>query len=212
MSGLLANPLLAFAVTALIVELTPGPNMAYLAALSLSKGLRAGIAAVAGVALGLALSGLAAALGLAAIIDNSRILYETLRWGGVAYLLWLAWEGWSEEKNIAATQTAAADGVPRTAFTRSLMVNMLNPKAAIFYVAVLPEFVQPERGAALSQTALLSAMYVAIATAVHLGIVLLAGSLQATIHSPQKLRWIRKSLAVALAVIAVWFAFSTRRG
>ncbi|MEW6766427.1 MAG: LysE family translocator [Pseudomonadota bacterium] len=212
MSGLLANPLLAFAVTALIVELTPGPNMAYLAALSLSKGLRAGVAAVAGVALGLALAGLAAALGLAAIIDNSRILYEALRWGGVAYLLWLAWEGWSEQKDIASAQTPDAHGVPRTAFTRSLMVNMLNPKAAIFYVAVLPEFVQPERGTALSQTALLSTMYVAIATAVHLGIVLLAGSLQATIHSPQKLRWIRKSLAVALAVIAVWFAFSTRRG
>ncbi|MBI3701127.1 MAG: LysE family translocator [Afipia sp.] len=211
MNGLLANPLLAFAVTALVVELTPGPNMAYLTALSLSKGLRAGAAAVAGVALGLALSGFAAALGLAAIIDNSRILYEALRWGGVAYLLWLAWEGWSQERDIAATQTADADGEPRKAFTRSLMFNMLNPKAAIFYIAVLPEFVQPERGAALSQTVLLSAIYVAIATAVHLGIVLLAGSLQTTIHSPQKLRWIRKSLAVALAAIAVWFAFSTRR-
>ena len=98
MSALLANPLLAFAATALIVELTPGPNMAYLAALSLSKGVRAGAAAVAGVALGLSLSGIAAALGLAAIIDSSRFLYEVLRWGGVAYLLWLAWEGWTEEK------------------------------------------------------------------------------------------------------------------
>lgn len=211
MSALLANPLLAFAATALIVELTPGPNMAYLAALSLSKGVRAGAAAVAGVALGLSLSGIAAALGLAAIIDSSRFLYEVLRWGGVAYLLWLAWEGWTEEKQNAAAQTADSNDLPRTAFTRSLIVNMLNPKAAIFYIAVLPEFVQPERGSLLSQTAMLSAVYVAIATAIHLGIVLLAGSLQVAIESPDKRRWIRKSLAVALAGIAVWFPISTQR-
>ena len=211
MSSAFANPLLAFAVTALIVELTPGPNMTYLAALSLSKGARAGLAAVTGVALGLSLSGIAAALGLAAIIDSSRFLYEALRWGGVAYLLWLAWEGWAEEKQ-GGTSEEDSDALPRRALTRSLIVNMLNPKAAIFYVAVLPEFVQPERGSLLSQTAILSAIYVAIATAVHLTIVLLAGSLQSTIESPDKRRWIRKSLALALAGIAIWFAISTQRG
>lgn len=211
MSNVLASPLLAFALTALIVELTPGPNMAYLAALSLSRGVRAGAAAVAGVALGLSLSGIAAALGLAAIIDSSRLLYEALRWGGVAYLLWLAWEGWAEEKQSAATEKGDGNDLPRTAFTRSLIVNMLNPKAAIFYVAVLPEFVQLGRGSLLFQTAVLSAIYVAIATAVHLSIVLLAGSLQSVIESPDKRRWIRKSLAVALAAIAIWFAFSTQR-
>lgn len=211
MSSAFANPLLAFAVTALIVELTPGPNMTYLAALSLSKGARAGLAAVTGVALGLSLSGIAAALGLAAIIDSSRFLYEALRWGGVAYLLWLAWEGWAEEKQ-GGTSEEDSDALPRRALTRSLIVNLLNPKAAIFYVAVLPEFVQPERGSLLSQTAILSAIYVAIATAVHLTIVLLAGSLQSTIESPDKRRWIRKSLALALAGIAIWFAISTQRG
>jgi threonine/homoserine/homoserine lactone efflux protein len=211
MSSAFANPLLAFAVTALIVELTPGPNMTYLAALSLSKGARAGLAAVTGVALGLSLSGIAAALGLAAIIDSSRFLYEALRWGGVAYLLWLAWEGWAEEKQ-RGTSEEDSDALPRRALTRSLIVNMLNPKAAIFYVAVLPEFVQPERGSLLSQTAILSAIYVAIATAVHLTIVLLAGSLQSTIESPDKRRWIRKGLALALAGIAIWFAISTQRG
>ena len=171
--------------------------------------MRAGIAAVAGVALGLSLSGITAALGLAAIIDSSRFLYEILRWGGVAYLLWLAWEGWTEEKQ-GGTSKEDTDALPRRAFTRSLIVNMLNPKAAIFYVAVLPEFVQPERGSLLSQTAMLSAIYVAIATAVHLAIVLLAGSLQSTIESPDKRRWIRKSLALALAGIAVWFAIGTQ--
>ena len=84
--------LLAFILTCLVIELTPGPNMAYLALLSASIGRRAGFAATLGVALGLLIVGLAAALGLAAVIANSRLLYEALRWAGVLYLFWLAWE------------------------------------------------------------------------------------------------------------------------
>ena len=98
------NPLLAFALTALIIEITPGPNMTYLAALSLSNGARTGFAAVAGIALGLLTYGVIAAFGLAAVIDNSPLLYGLLRWGGVIYLLWLAWESWTEEwQSTAAT-------------------------------------------------------------------------------------------------------------
>src|ERR1700754_3707386 len=88
------NPLLAFALTSLVIEITPGPNMTYLAALSLSSGMRTGFAAVAGIALGLMTYGVIAAFGLAAVIDNSPLLYGVLRWGGVAFLLWLAWEAW----------------------------------------------------------------------------------------------------------------------
>ena len=84
----------AFATTCLVIELTPGPNMGYLALLTATQGRRAGTAAALGVGLGLLAVGLAAALGLTAIISNSYILYELLRWGGVAYLLWLSWEAW----------------------------------------------------------------------------------------------------------------------
>src|SRR6478672_11659953 len=94
--------LLAFALTCTIIEITPGPNMAWLAALSLSRGWRVGLAAVAGVALGLSAYGIAAALGVAAVIENSAFLYEILRWGGVAYLLWLAWDAWSTADESAA--------------------------------------------------------------------------------------------------------------
>ncbi len=86
------DPLLAFALTALVIEITPGPNMTYLAALSLSSGARAGFAAVAGIALGLMIYGIVAAFGLTAIIDETPFLYSLMRWGGVLYLLWLAWE------------------------------------------------------------------------------------------------------------------------
>ncbi|HAP47493.1 MAG TPA: lysine transporter LysE [Afipia sp.] len=206
----MSPPLLAFALTCLVIEITPGPNMAYLAALSLSQGVRAGIAAVAGIALGLAIYGVAASLGLSAIIDNSRFLYETLRWGGVAYLLWLAWEAWTAEREVSP-ETVDGGINPWTAFRRGLITNLLNPKAAVFYVAVLPDFVQIEKGAVAEQTFMLSAIYVGIATSIHLVIVLLASRLQRVIATAEQRRTVRRVLAVLLAAIAIWFAFSPSR-
>ncbi len=146
------DPLLAFALTALVIEITPGPNMTYLAALSLSGGMRTGLAAVAGIALGLMTYGVIAALGLAAAIDNSPALYGLLRWSGVAYLLWLAWEAWSGERDVSPEAPDGPDGRPWVAFRRGLITNLLNPKAAVFYVAVLPGFVRAGDGPVITQT------------------------------------------------------------
>jgi threonine/homoserine/homoserine lactone efflux protein len=203
------NPLLAFALTALIIEITPGPNMTYLAALSLSGGMRTGFAAVAGIAIGLMTYGIVAALGLAAVIDNSPLLYGLLRWGGVAYLLWLAWEAWSVERETSSSATKGPDDNPWIAFRRGLVTNLLNPKAAVFYVAVLPEFVRPGAGSVMSQTLALSTVYVTIATIIHAGIVALAGSLQSMVAASNSRRLVRRLLALALVVIAVWFALTT---
>jgi threonine/homoserine/homoserine lactone efflux protein len=212
MNDVVQSSLLAFALTCFVIEVTPGPNMAYLAALSLSQGVRAGLAAVAGIALGLSVYGIAATLGLSAIIDNSTVLYETLRWGGVAYLLWLAWDAWMAEREAApgAIDRDAAIG-PWTAFRRGLITNLLNPKAAIFYVAVLPDFIQITKGGIAIQTLTLSAIYVSTATAIHLVIVLLASRMQRIIETPDKRRNIRRALAILLAAIAFWFALSTGR-
>lgn len=204
------NPLLAFVLTATIIEITPGPNMAYLASLSLSQGPRVGFAAVAGIALGLLTYGIAAALGLAALIDHSRFLYEILRWTGVAYLVWLAWDAWVNEKeNPVAAQ--GMDSEPRRAFRRGLVTNLLNPKSAIFYVAVMPEFVRIDTDSVMAQTLVLIILYVGIATAIHLAIVTLAGSLQKTVVTPDRRQFIRRFLAVALLGIAIWFAFTSDR-
>jgi len=205
------NPLLAFALTALVIEITPGPNMTYLAALSLSSGMRTGFAAVAGIALGLMTYGVIAAFGLAAAIDHSPLLYGLLRWGGVAYLLWLAWEAWSGKEEIAPDAAGDGEARPWPAFRRGLITNLLNPKAAVFYVAVLPEFVRAEAGSVVSQTLVLSAVYVAIATLIHATIVTLAGSLQSTIDVANNRRTVRRVFALALVMIALWFAFSTGR-
>ena len=203
------NPLLAFALTALIIEITPGPNMTYLAALSLSGGMRTGFAAVAGIATGLLTYGIVAALGLAAVIDSSPLLYGLLRWGGVAYLLWLAWQAWSSEHETSPDATDGPDGEPWIAFRRGLITNLLNPKAAVFYVAVLPEFIRPGGGSVMSQTLALSVVYVTIATAIHAGIVTLAGSLQSMVAASNSRRMVRRLLALALVIIAIWFALAT---
>ncbi|KWV58810.1 lysine transporter LysE [Bradyrhizobium macuxiense] len=202
------HPLLAFALTSFVIEITPGPNMTYLAALSLSSGTRAGFAAVGGIALGLMTYGVIAALGLAAVIESSPLLYGLLRWGGVLYLLWLAWEAWSGQTDGASDRGSDSER-PWPAFRRGLITNLLNPKAAVFYLTILPEFVRPDAGSVVSQTLVLSLLYVAIATLIHAVIVTLAGALQSTIDVANNRRPIRAAFALALVGIAVWFAVTT---
>ncbi len=200
-----AGSLAAFALTSLIVELTPGPNMAYLALVAATEGRRRGYAAVAGVALGLAVIGVLAALGLAALIAASPAAYQVLRWGGVAYLLWLAWEGW---RGAERPEDGTVAGSPLSVwFRRGLITNLLNPKAAVFYVAVLPEFLAPDGG--LDDALTLSMIYVAVATFVHAMIVTLAGSAQTLLSDPARAKFIRRMLSLALAGVAVWFLIRT---
>lgn len=202
-----AEALFAFALTSVLIELTPGPNMAYLAVLAATEGRRPGFAAVAGVALGLAVVGLAAALGLSALIAAEPLLYQALRWAGVLYLMWLAYEGWrgaDEDIELAGPGSSIA-----LFFRRGFITNVLNPKAAVFYVTVLPTFLPPDGAfAALSVT--LSAIYVAVATLIHTVIVGLAGAARPLLEDPWRSRILRRVLALALAGVAVWLAWKTR--
>jgi threonine/homoserine/homoserine lactone efflux protein len=204
-----AGTLIAFALTCAIVEITPGPNMAWLAALSLSRGWRTGLAAVAGVALGLSVYGIAAAFGIAAIIENSPFLYQALRWGGVAYLLWLAWDGWRSADGIRPEGEIEDNHQRASAFRRGLITNLLNPKAAVFYVAMLPEFVNVAAGQIVAQTLALSGIYVAIATAIHALIVLLANSVRGLVARSGRMKTVRRVLALALVGVAIWLAWAT---
>lgn len=197
--------LASFALTSLLIELTPGPNMTYLALVAASEGRRAGFATVAGVALGLAIVGAIAAFGVAEIVQASPLLYEGLRWAGVAFLLYLAWEGWT-----AGTDIVSAAGGSGRYFGRGLTTNLLNPKAAVFYVAVLPTFLAADRPA-LSQTLVLTTVYVAVATVVHAGIVVLAGALEPLLTDPRRETRARRLLSLLLALVAVWFGWSTAR-
>ena len=203
--GITISTALAFALTSLLIELTPGPNMTYLALVGVRAGRRAGYAATLGVALGLGLVGLATALGLSALITASPMIYAILRWVGVAYLTYLAWEAWRE--------SGRSDDVPIQTdgrfFVRGLITNLLNPKAAAFYVAVLPTFLDPGHPPS-GQALALSIIYVLVASAVHATIVTMASFLRPLLANKRVRAAAGKVFAVALACVALWLAWSTR--
>ena len=206
--GLSLQTLLAFVLTSALIEMTPGPNMTWLAIVAVTEGRKPGFAAVAGVALGLAGIGLAAALGLAALIAASPLSYQFLRWAGVLYLLWLAWDGWRGPGGTADGPDADAMRLA-IQFRRGLITNLLNPKAAVFYVAVLPGFLDPV-APVLGATLTLTLIYVAVATAIHAGIVAAAGTARSWLEHPAREQAVRRVLSAGLALVALWFAWKTR--
>ncbi|MCD2175542.1 LysE family translocator [Rhizobium sp. C4] len=203
LDGLLPQSAAAFALASLLIELTPGPNMTWLVLVAAEEGRRKAFPAVGGVALGLAIVGAISAVGVAEIVRSSTMAYEALRWAGIAFLLWLAFDAWRGTGGEEA-------GEGRNYFLRGLMSNLLNPKAFIFYVSVLPTFVNPA-GSLFQETLSLTAIYVAIATAVHAGLVIAAGALRPVLTRPKIERIVRRALAAVLALVAIWFAFSTAR-
>ena len=195
----------AFLLAMVLIELTPGPNMGWLAALSAQQGRRPGMIAVAGITLGLSVQVIAAATGLSAIAAQSALLYDLLRWAGIAFMLYLAWAAWAESGDEEVSRAAA-----ERSFRRGLVSNLLNPKAAVFYVTVLPTFVDAS-GSLLVHTLALTAIYVAVATAIHLFIVLAAGSVAPLLTDPAREKIARRVLSLLLAGVAVWFAVKTGR-
>jgi threonine/homoserine/homoserine lactone efflux protein len=198
---------LSFILTCTIIESTPGPNMGYIAVLSASEGRKAGFATVAGVALGLLIIGLTAALGLTAIISNSTVAYQALRVAGVLYLFWLAWQTWKPEEMLPSSKINSLFYHAKF-FRRGLITNILNPKAAVFYVAILPKFItNPEY--VMQQTFILTITFVIIATIIHCMIVMLAGSAQKFLENRKRRIVFRRILAAMLVLIAIWFGVRT---
>lgn len=198
------STLVSFVLTAFLIELTPGPNMAWLAALTLSEGRRIGFSAVAGVSLGLSVVGLLSVFGLAAAITSIPYAYDALRYAGALFLLYLAWEGWHGD----GEQAPMSDGA---AFGRALLTNLLNPKAAVFYIAVLPLFITIAEDRVIAQSVILVAIYVAVATAVHASIVVFAAALRPYLVEGPHEQLVRRVLALSLALVALWFFVGTRR-
>lgn len=200
--------ILPFLVAVILIEFTPGPNMGWLALLSVSQGRTAGLSAVAGITLGLTLWMLAAAFGLTEIVLKWPALYQAVRWAGVGFLLWLAWEAWRGEGDPAKL-TQETEHRRRALFLRGLTANLLNPKAALFYIALLPGFIRPGHGPTLPQALILGGLHVVISLAVHSLIVVLAaraGGLIARSQGPG----VRALMAGAMVLIAAWTAWETR--
>lgn len=199
--------LLPFLLTALAVELTPGPNMAWLALLAAQRGRGAGLAAVAGVASGLLLLGAVAGVGLGSLVTSQPIVYEIVRWAGVAFLVYLAWDTWQDARRPLDLSDGASGAAAQ--FRRALIANLLNPKAALFFAVVLPGYLP--NGAGLGTAATFTLLYVGVATFVHLGVVLLSSLLQPFLTGSRYRQVLGGFFAVLLIAVALWLAWSTRR-
>lgn len=200
---------LPFLLAVSLIELTPGPNMGWLALVSLARARTAGMAAVVGVTLGLAVWMVAAAFGLTSALLAFPALYQTVRWAGVAILLWLAWEAWIGAGQIqprAEPDRRTLSGL----FLRGLTGNLLNPKAAVFYVALLPSFIRPDRASPLVQALTLGSLHLIVAVAVHTLIVLGAASAGSVVLRRMRGKVAGRVMATGIAAVAVWMAWTTR--
>jgi threonine/homoserine/homoserine lactone efflux protein len=199
--------LLPFLAAVALIEITPGPNMGYLAALSAAQGRAAGLRAVAGVTLGLAAYMLAAVFGVAQLLAASPLIYALLRWAGVLYLLYLAWEAWRGVAETSPGHTGATDHAP---FWRGLIANLLNPKALVFYVALLPGFIELDHGPFWSQALIFGCAHLIVSVIIHGGIVFGADRAGVLLRRASNERMVHRALAIAIGLTAVWLAWSTR--
>ncbi|MCZ4106967.1 LysE family translocator [Brevundimonas diminuta] len=197
-----------FLAAVALMELTPGPNMGWLALASLSQGRTAGLAAVAGVTLGLTLWMVAAAFGLTEVVLRWPALYQAIRWAGVGFLLWLAWDAWRSAGDGAGVAPVAMRR--RALFRRGLIGNLLNPKAALLYVVLLPGFMRPDHGSTLAQALTLGALHVLVSVIVHTTIVLTAARAGGALLTRAQGPMLRAAMALGLVAIAAWTAWETR--
>lgn len=196
--------MLSFIVASILIELTPGPNMTWLAVMGATRGRAVALAAVAGICLGLAVAALIAGLGITALLYELPWLFTAMRWAGTLYLFYLAWDAWRDADGVSDQTNSTAS----SAFAQGLVSNVLNPKAYLFYAAMLPQFIDPNLVPS-RQIFVLSAVYVAIATVIHAGIAVLSGSIADWLTKSSQAATVKKCLAVLIAATAVWFFYST---
>lgn len=204
--------LLAFAAVALGMVLTPGPNMIYLISRSISQGTRAGLISLGGVALGFVFWAMSAAFGLTALLLLVPYAYDALRIAGALYLGWLAWEAIRPggRSPFEVSKLPAASG--RRLFAMGFVTNLLNPKIAMVYLALLPQFVDPAAGSVLTQTLALGAAQICVSVSINAVIAMTAGTIAAFLAGRPfwavVQRWL---MATVLGALAVRMALDARR-
>jgi threonine/homoserine/homoserine lactone efflux protein len=204
--------ILAFAAISLGMALTPGPNMIYLISRSICQGPRAGLISLGGVALGFFLYMLCAALGITAIVVAVPYAYDALRFVGAAYLLYLAWQAIRPGGRSPFQVRALAPESPRRLFMMGLVTNLLNPKAAVMYLSLLPQFVSPAQGSVLGQSILLGTTQIVISIAINAAFALSAGSVAQLLATRPRWALIQRWLmASVLGGLALRMATKARR-
>lgn len=196
--------LLAFAAITLGMALTPGPNMVYLISRSICQGRTAGMISLGGVALGFAFYMVCAALGITALLMAVPFAYDALRIGGALYLLYLAWQAVKPGGRSPFQVRDLPKDSPRKLFAMGFVTNLLNPKIAVIYLSLLPQFISPAQGSVLTQSLLLGATQILISVTVNGLIAFTAGSIAAFLTGrPLWLvvqRWLMGTVLAGLAV------------
>lgn len=204
--------LAAFALVALGMVLTPGPNMIYLITRSIMQGRLAGFISLLGVILGFVVYMLCAAFGLTALLLAVPFAYAAIQWAGAAYLLYLAWNAVrpGARSVLEPRSDLAVDG-PGRLFAMGFVTNLLNPKIAVLYLSLLPQFVDPAQGHVLLQSVVLGFTQISVSFTVNLCIVLAAGSVAAWFAGrPAWLKAQRWAMAGVLAALAIRLALERR--
>ncbi len=204
--------LLLFAFAALVLVLTPGPNMVYCVSRSLTQGPRAGLLSLAGVVAGFGVHLLATALGLSALLVAVPLAFDVLRIAGAAYLLWMAWQAVKPGGSAPFEARDLPHDGPRKLVLMGFLTSALNPKVAMFYVAFFPQFLHPERGQWLAQTFTLGALQIGISALVNALLVLFAARVARFLH--RSAAWVRAQrylMGTVLGVLALKILFTERK-
>ena len=201
---------LSFPLTSLIVIASPGTGVLYTLAAALTLGARASIAAAFGCTLGIVPHMLAAMLGLAAVLHTSALAFAALKWCGVIYLLYMAWQALRETGALAVDAQVEARSSRRVIVT-AFLINILNPKLSIFFLAFLPQFIAADEGHALLRMLELSDAFMAMTFAVFVVYGLFASGVRDRIVTrPKVMTWLRRAFAGGFAALGARLAFAER--
>jgi threonine/homoserine/homoserine lactone efflux protein len=200
----------AFLLTSLIVVATPGTGVLYTMAAGLARGARASVVAAVGCTLGILPHMVAAITGLAALLNTSAVAFQTLKYLGVAYLLYMAWAT-RKDRGALTVDKAAAPRSPTQVIVSGVLVNILNPKLTIFFFAFLPQFVRTGEPHALQRMVGLSGIFMLLTLVVFIGYGIFAATIRTHVVSrPQVLRWMRRVFAGGLVALAARLALADR--
>jgi threonine/homoserine/homoserine lactone efflux protein len=201
---------LEFLLTSLIVIVSPGTGVLYTLAAGLARGARASIVAAFGCTLGIVPHMAAAVMGLAALLHTSALAFQTLKYLGVAYLLYMAWTALKEQGALRVEEKVS----PRSAFQvtiTAILINILNPKLSIFFLAFLPQFVSADEPHPLSHMFVLSGIFMALTFVVFVGYGLFAAAVRRHVISrPPVLTWMRRTFAAAFVALGAKLALADR--
>ena len=199
---------LEFLIVSLIIVVSPGTGVVYTLATGLSRGARASVAAAFGCTIGIIPHMAAAIGGLAAILHTSALAFQSFKYAGVAYLLYLAWSA-LREKGALEVKSQAGERSARQVIVRAILINILNPKLSIFFLAFLPQFISAGEPHPLPRMLLLSAVFMAMTFVVFVGYGLFAAAVRDQVISrPRVLTWLRRTFAGAFVALGAKLALS----